>query len=177
MDTAYISAFAALAGSLVGGLTSVAGSWLSQYVQLRARHQTDELKRREDLYKQFIDEASRLYADALEHNEARVSNLVELYSLISMMRVLSTPLIVANAEKVVRVIVETYLAPNRTFRDVTEILDNDMDPLRDFSNACREELQTNPASAPLQQLALGPEEPPRPAPRRPIECPDRGVAR
>jgi hypothetical protein len=176
MDTAYISAFAALAGSLVGGLTSVATSWLSQYVQLRARQQTDDLNRREDLYKQFIDEGSRLYADALEHNEARLSNLIELYSLISMMRVLSSPRIVAHAEKVVRDIVETYLAPNRTFRDVTELLDHDMDPLRDFSHACREELRTNAAAAPLQQLALGPEEPARRAPRRPIECPDRGVA-
>lgn len=167
MDTAYISAFAALAGSLVGGLTSVTGSWLSQYAQLRARQQTDELNRREDLYKRFIDEASRWYADSLEHNEARVSNLIELYSLISMMRVLSSPRIVAQAERVVRVIVETYLAPNRTFRDVTEILDNDMDPLRDFSHTCREELRTNAAAAPLQQLALGPEQPPRRASRSP----------
>jgi hypothetical protein len=40
------------------------------------------------------------------------------------------------------VIVETYLAPNKTFRDVVEFLDNDaMDPLRAFSNACREELR------------------------------------
>jgi hypothetical protein len=165
MDTAYISAFAALAGSLVGGLTSVTGSWLSQYAQLRARQQTDELNRREDLYKRFIDEASRWYAHSLEHNEARVSNLIELYSLISMMRVLSSPRIVAQAERVVRVIVETYLAPNRTFRDVTEILDNDMDPLRDFSHTCREELRTNAAAAPLQQLALGPEQPARRASR------------
>lgn len=167
MDTAYISAFAALAGSLVGGLTSVTGSWLSQYAQLRARQQTDELNRREDLYKRFIDEASRLYADALEHSEARVSNLIELYSLISMMRVLSSPCIVAHAERVVRAIVETYLAPNRTFRDVTELLDKDMDPLLDFSHACREELRRNTAAAPLQQLALGPEQPARRASRSP----------
>ena len=39
-------------------------------------------------------------------------------------------------------IIETYLAPNKTFRDVVEILDNDaMNPLREFSNACREELR------------------------------------
>ena len=39
-------------------------------------------------------------------------------------------------------IIETYLAPNKTFRDLPEFLDNDaMDPLREFSNACREELR------------------------------------
>ena len=58
------------------------------------------------------------------------------------MRVLSSPQVVEHADRVVRVIIETYLAPNRTFRDVTEILDNEaMNPLRDFSNACREELR------------------------------------
>ena len=47
-----------------------------------------------------------------------------------------------SADRVVRLIIETYLAPNKTFRDVPEILDNEaMDPLRDFSNACREELR------------------------------------
>jgi hypothetical protein len=144
MDTAYLSAVAALAGSLVGGLTSVTGSWLSQYVHLRAQQQMEDVKRREELYKEFIDEASRLFIDAFEHNEAQVSKLIGVYSLISMMRVVSSPGIVANAEKVARVIIETYLAPNRTFRDVAEFMDNDMDPLRDFSNACREELGTNP---------------------------------
>jgi hypothetical protein len=163
MDSAYLSAFAALAGSLVGGLTSVTGSWISQWVQLRARQRMDDFKRRQDLYKQFIEEASRLYTDAFEHNEAQVSNLIGLYSLISMMRVVSSPAIVADAEQVVRVIVDTYLAPNRTFRDVKEFLDDDqMDPLRDFSRACREELLTDAGTARTQRLALEPEqEPPR----------------
>ena len=39
-------------------------------------------------------------------------------------------------------IIETYLAPNKTFRDVVDLLDNEaMDPLRAFSNASREELR------------------------------------
>jgi len=83
-----------------------------------------------------------LYADAYEHNEADAAKLVNLYALVSKMRVLSSPRIVANADRVVRVIIETYLAPNKTFRDVVEIVDNEaMDPLRAFSNACREELR------------------------------------
>jgi hypothetical protein len=141
MDTAYISALAALAGSAIGGLTSLAASWLTQHVQFSAQERASNLSRREDLYKSFIEEASRLYADAFAHDQAEVSNLVNLYALVSRMRVLSSPRIVENADKVVRVIIETYLAPNRSFRDVREILDNDaMNPLRDFSNACREEL-------------------------------------
>ncbi len=158
MDPAFFSAFAVLAGSIVGGLTSMTGSWLSQYAQLRARRQMEDVNRRQGLYRQFIDEASRLYIDAFEHNEAQVSNLIGLYSAISRMRVVSSPGIVANAEKVAHVIVETYLKPNRTFQDLAEFMDNDMDPLRDFSNACREELRTNGAAASSENLALGREQ-------------------
>jgi hypothetical protein len=60
-------------------------------VQFRARLHGDELRRRERLYKTFIEEASRTYADALEHNEVKVSNLVTLYALVSRMRILSSP--------------------------------------------------------------------------------------
>ncbi len=83
-----------------------------------------------------------MYADAYEHNEADTAKLVNLYALVSKMRVLSSPRIVETADSVMRVIIETYLAPNKTFHDVLEILDNEaMNPLREFSNACREELR------------------------------------
>ena len=83
-----------------------------------------------------------MYADAFAHDAAEVSSLVNLYALVSEMRVVSSPRIVENADRVIWVIIETYLAPNRTFRDVLELLDNDvLNPLREFSNACREELR------------------------------------
>ncbi len=142
MDQAYFSALAALAGSTIGGMTSLATSWLSQHVQFRAQQLGHDLGRREDLYKDFIEEASRLYTDAFEHDKADTSKLVNLYALVSRMRVRSSPRIVESADRVCRVIIETYLSPNKTFRDLPEFLNNDtMDPLREFSNACREELR------------------------------------
>ena len=147
MEPAYLSAFAALAGSTIGGLTSLTASWLTQHVQFSAQQRASDLSRRAQLYENFIEEASRLYADAYEHNEAETAKLVNLYALVSKMRVLSSPRIVENADSVVRVIIETYLSPNKTFRDVVEILDNEaMNPLRAFSNACREELRGRGAS-------------------------------
>jgi hypothetical protein len=147
MDSAYFSTIAALAGSMIGGLTSLATSWLTQHAQFRAQERGHDLSRREDLYRDFIEEASRLYADAYEHDKADTSKLVNLYALVSRMRVRSSPRIIESADRVVRVIIETYLAPNKTFRDVPEILDNEaMDPLREFSNACREELWRRGAS-------------------------------
>jgi hypothetical protein len=147
MDPAYFSAFAALAGSTIGGLTSLTASWLTQHVQFRAQQRARDVSRREQLYENFIEEAARLYTEAYEHNEAETAKLVNLYALVSKMRVLSSPRIVESADRVVRVIIETYLAPNKTFRDVVELLDNDaMNPLQVFSNACREELRGRDAS-------------------------------
>ena len=147
MDAPYISALAALAGSAIGGFTSLAASWLSQHAQFKSQRLAHDVTRREQLYESFIEEASRLYADAYEHSEAEVAKLVKLYAVWSARCVLppcrkrSTA-----ADAVVRVIIETYLAPNKTFRDVLDILDKkDMDPLRAFSDACREELQARGA--------------------------------
>jgi hypothetical protein len=42
---------------------------------------------------------------------------------------------------VVRIIVDTYLAPNMTLHEMRESwVERHVDPLRDFSEACRKEL-------------------------------------
>lgn len=143
MDPAYLSAMAALAGSTIGGFTSLAASWLSQRVQFSAQYRATDRNHREELYKSFIQESARLYADAFEHDHPEVSNLVNLYALVSHMRVLSSGEVVAAADQVLGKIVETYLEPNRGFRDVKEIMhDESMNPLRDFSTACRDDLHS-----------------------------------
>jgi hypothetical protein len=142
MDAGYVSAVAALTGSVIGGLTSLAASWLTQRAQFRAQQLTHDIGRREELYRDFIDEASKLFADAYGTNEAEPAVLVNLYALISRMRILSSPPVVEHADQVARVILETYLAPNKTFADVREILDNQaLNPLREFSIACRRDLR------------------------------------
>ena len=142
MDPAYFSTFAALAGSAIGGLTSIGTSWFTQRVQFSAEQRRHDLIQRQDLYRSFVEEASRWYADAYEHDDAKVSNLVGLYALVSRMRILSSPQIVDAADHVVRVIIETYKAPNKTMREVEELLENkSLNPLFDFSQACREELR------------------------------------
>ncbi len=79
MDSASISGLAALGGDLIGGLTSFAASWVSQQTQVRAQQVAHKLTRREDLYKDFIEEASKLYADSLIHDTPDVSQLIRLY--------------------------------------------------------------------------------------------------
>src|SRR4249920_490647 len=136
MDSASISALAALAGATIGGLTSFAASWVSQQTQVKAQQLEHKLTRREELYKDFIEEASKLYADSLIHDTPDVSQLIRLYAIISMMRALSPSTIVQNADKVARMIVNTYLAPNKSFPELRDMVNSGgMDPLRDFSEA------------------------------------------
>jgi|SRR5262245_10724792 len=142
MDAASISAFAALGGALIGGLTSFAASWVTQQTQSRAQQLAHKLSRREELYKDFIEEASKLYADSLVHETSDVSQLVRLYAMVSRMRVLSSTTTVENADKVARMIVNTYMAPNKTFPELRDMVNSGtIDLLRDFSEACREEFQ------------------------------------
>jgi hypothetical protein len=140
MDAAYVSAVAALAGSAIGGFTSLVASWLTQHVQVNAQRVAHELNRREELYKDFMDEASTAFADALEHNEVDVAKLVRLYALVSRMRMLSSEPVVDRADAVMRTLVETYHAPNVSLREVSEQAEPAaLDPLRTFSDACRAE--------------------------------------
>jgi len=142
MDSASISALSALGGALIGGMTSFAASWVSQQTQVKAQQLSHKLTRREELYKDFIEEASKLYADSLIHDKPDVSQLIRLYAMISMMRALSPSTIVQHADKVGRLIVNTYLGPNKSFPELRDMVNSGaMDPLRDFSEACREEFQ------------------------------------
>lgn len=120
----------------------LASSWLSQKAQARAAELAHHRTRREELYADFIEVSARLYADALGHNEAELAKLVKLYALIGRMRVLSSPKIVEAAQNVANTIIETYQAPNKTFRDLKGVVNSDaIDPLRAFSETCRDELR------------------------------------
>ena len=142
MNPVYLTALAALAGSAIGGLTSLSSAWLTQHHQNRANRLSRDKARRRKVYKQFIDEGSKLYAEALVHDQAEVSALVSVYALINRMRVLSRSDVVEKAEAVVRTIVDTYCAPNKTFLELRELIASDaIDPLRAFSEMCRAELQ------------------------------------
>jgi hypothetical protein len=142
MNASVITALAALAGATVGGLTSVITSWLTQQMQARTQQLARDQGRRQKLYRDFIEDASKFYIDALQHNNADVSSLVGLYAKISRMRVLSSAAVIEHADKIARMIVDTYLGPNKSFPELREMMiSGSLDPLRDFSEACRTELR------------------------------------
>jgi hypothetical protein len=144
MDIAYISALSALGGSVVGGFTSTVTTWLTQRAQARAGQLVHEIAGREELYRDFITAASKTYGDALMSSEPQLPELVPLYALISQMRIVSTPRTVACADKIMRIIIDTYFSPNHSvteLRDLIEAGAADIDPLKEFSQVAREELR------------------------------------
>jgi len=143
MNASIISALAALAGAVIGGLTSVLASWLTQQSQARAQWLTQEKIRRQELYKEFIESASKCYADALQHDKPDIPALVGLYATIGRMRVLSAPKVYETAEQITRKIIDTYSEPDKTFIELREMADiRSLDLLRDFSEACRAEFES-----------------------------------
>jgi hypothetical protein len=87
MNASVISALAALAGAAIGGLTSVFASLLTQKTQARAQWLSQDKLRRQELYKEFIEVASKCYVDALQHDNADIPALVGLYTQIGRIRV------------------------------------------------------------------------------------------
>ena len=57
------------------------------------------------------------------------------------MKILSSDAVIEAAERAGQLILQTYLSPNRAFVDLPDLI-KEMDPLRDFSEACRRELQS-----------------------------------
>jgi hypothetical protein len=144
MNVAYISALSALAGSIIGGLTTGITTWLNQRSQARAVESAREMSRREDLYRDFIVAASKAYGDAIVSSDLQIQDLVGLYAMVSRMRVLSSSRTIACADDVVRTTIDTYFAPNKTVRELHDMIKSgvSIDPLKEFSEAAREELRT-----------------------------------
>ena len=132
MNDSVITAFAALAGAAIGGLMSVVASYLTQRTQGRQQWILQERHRRQELYREFVEEASKCHIHALQHEEADISPLVTMYTKIGRMRVLSSPAVIASAEQVGQQILAAYLEPNKELRDMVHT--GSIDVLHDFTS-------------------------------------------
>jgi hypothetical protein len=79
VDSAYISALAALAGSSIGVFATFATTWLNQSYQNRIQRHSNERSRRETLYGQFINEAAKAYTDSMVNNLETVQSCKSLF--------------------------------------------------------------------------------------------------
>jgi hypothetical protein len=143
LNPAYISALAALAGAIIGGLTSFATSWLTQRTQLRHAHRETERAELKTLYDDFIAEASRLFIEALTNKTDDmddITGLVGLYA-VGRMHLVSDETVIAAAMRAGETILETYLGPDYTVRELMDqARQGKMSLLVEFGEACRKDL-------------------------------------
>ena len=112
-----------------------------QSKQLRASPKARDQATRHKLYKQFIEEVSKLYGDAMVNSKVEIPTLVKTYALISRMRVISSSEIVDRAEAALRIIVDVYFSPNKTIAELrVEINGGKLNLFREFNNTARQEL-------------------------------------
>jgi hypothetical protein len=141
MDSTLITAVAAACGSLVGAAASIVTTWITQRAQTFQAEREETLRHSETLYGEFITEASRLAVEALSHSLERPDTFVKLYGVIGRIRLVATDPVLAAAEACLRQIIDLYARPNMTVEQIRLAFERDrLDPIKDFSVACRKEL-------------------------------------
>ena len=148
MDGGISNGLAAIMGALVGGLASLASTWVSE----RTRHRRDllqrEITKRETTYSDFIDHASKLYVTSATHNlkdndanlEAELEGAVSLYGIASRLRLFASDRVIKEAEAVLDLILVQFGSENISVDELREKKLNERDPLKAFSVSCRREL-------------------------------------
>jgi hypothetical protein len=140
MDSAYISALAALAGSSIGGLATFATTWLNQSYQHKIQRHSNERARREKLFGDFMHEAASAYSDAMVNKLENSTGLVNLYSLKSRMSLFSGEDVLQEAERVLQVIIDRYYVDEIKYSNMNPSTVKEFDILRDFTRACKKEI-------------------------------------
>ena len=138
-------ALAALGGSLVGACSSIVATFMGQRLQARWARLRAELEDREKLYGLFVEEAVHLFVDSIQQSAIDPAKIMRLYSKVARIRLTSSDRVLNAAEEVGRRLFAAYERPPR---NPVELLaryangDESLDPLREFTEACREERAT-----------------------------------
>ena len=142
VDEPVLVAFAALAGSLVGACSSVAATFIGQRLQARWTRLGAELEEHEKLYGIFVEEAVHLFVDAIQRSAIDPAKIMRLYSKVARIRLTSSDEVLHAAEEVGKRLLQAYEQPPA---DPAEVLtryangEEHLDPLREFTEACRRE--------------------------------------
>jgi len=137
---------AAITGAVVGGLTSLASTWVRERSQYRRELIQREIAKRETTYSEFIERASKLHVASATHHldddDAELTGLVSLYAVLSRIQLCASEQVIMEAQNVIDRIVRQYgeedVSAEQLRRTTVEKKD---DPLKAFSVICRHELQ------------------------------------
>jgi len=149
MPSEISNGVAAILGALVGGLSSLASTWVSERTRQRRELIQREITKRETTYSDFIDHASKLYVTSATHNladddasfESELEGAVSLYGIASRIRLFASDRVIKEAEAVLDLILMQFGAENISVDQLREKKLNERDPLKAFSISCRRELK------------------------------------
>jgi hypothetical protein len=144
VDNSIITAMAGVLGSLVGGSVTVATTWVTQRTLSKRELLRTEIRRRENLYGEFISECSKRVIDSFERTLDNPENLLSMYELLNRIRLCASDKILHEAERVLKLITEQYFSSNLSLEEVRALVQKggNEDPLRSFAEACRFELKS-----------------------------------
>jgi hypothetical protein len=144
MDPVYLSTISALAGTIIGGVTSFATTWLTTTMQTKAARLGVEKTKREVLYGSFMDEVAQLYSRALENNgSVDYGKLNGAFALRGRIILLSSQAVYESADRALKFVVDIALGPPRTAAEMRKMMDDRKTQVIDeFAETCRQELQT-----------------------------------
>ena len=129
---------------MIGGLISGISTLLGQRVQAKSVLVAQDKSQREELYRDFIVTASKIYADGMMHDQPQVPDVVAIYALVNRMRIISSARVIVCAERTAHTVTEAYFMPNKTVQELHEMIKSEtiIDPLKEFGEAARDELRT-----------------------------------
>jgi hypothetical protein len=140
MNSTIIAAVAAGLGSVLGAAATIWTAWITQRTQAARSTIETKLRGRESLYAEFIGEASHLTVEALTHQLEQPATFVKLYGILGRIRIVAADSVFAAAEACCRQIVDLFAKPNMTIDQIRAAFDHgQIDPIKEFSNACRTE--------------------------------------
>ena len=144
MDTAIVSAMAAVFGGLVGGSATVATAWITQKTLNKREMIGAEIGKRETLYGEFISECSKLIVDSFARTLDRPETLLPAYALLNRIRLKASNAVLKEGEHILQQITEQYFSPNLSVEEMRALIRSgwSADPLKSFGEACRAELKS-----------------------------------
>jgi hypothetical protein len=142
--SALLSQASGLLGALIGGGASLAVAVYNQRSEERLQRVANEIAKREAVYADFLENASKLLLNAYTHDEIVLGvDEQHLIGLINRMRLFAPLNLVGGAEAVLKAIVEILLKPSIELRQLArDALSKspDPDPFLKFSLICRADL-------------------------------------
>jgi hypothetical protein len=148
IDVGLLSPFSAMLGALAGGSASFLGAVYTQRRRDRLQRVALEVTKRETVYADFVMNASDLLLRAYTRDDiALTGDEQRLIGLVNRMRFFAPSDVVAAADAVIRAILAISLKPSVEARELAmQALAHglDPDPLLEFSEVCRADLDSVP---------------------------------